>query len=154
MFYVFHHEGRKLTLATDMGYVSDRIKGTIKGSNMFVFESNHDINMLQMGRYPWSTKRRILSDVGHVSNEDAAFALADVITDETSRIYLAHRRVVMSRSGWSIMENKYVSVFRIKGWEYHVKVSKKSLTAFTVLIRQGQEVSPFKINECKCRPNS
>ncbi|KMK77941.1 MBL fold metallo-hydrolase [Alkalihalobacillus pseudalcaliphilus] len=90
MFYVFHHEGRKLTLATDMGYVSDRIKGTIKGSNMFVFESNHDINMLQMGRYPWSTKRRILSDVGHVSNEDAAFALADVITDETSRIYLAH----------------------------------------------------------------
>ncbi|GAF66391.1 MBL fold metallo-hydrolase [Alkalihalobacillus trypoxylicola] len=90
MFYVFHHQGRKLTLATDMGYVSDRIKGTIKGSNMFVFESNHDINMLQMGRYPWSIKRRILSDVGHVSNEDAAMALSEVITDETKRIYLAH----------------------------------------------------------------
>ncbi|WP_413377171.1 MBL fold metallo-hydrolase [Alkalihalobacillus sp. 1P02AB] len=90
MFYVFHHQGRKLTIATDMGYVSERIKGTIRGSNMFVFESNHDINMLQMGRYPWSIKRRILSDVGHVSNEDAAMALNDVITDATSRIYLAH----------------------------------------------------------------
>ena len=43
-----------------------------------------------MGRYPWSIKRRILSDVGHVCNEDAALAMADVITDETKHIYLAH----------------------------------------------------------------
>ncbi len=46
--------------------------------------------MLRMGRYPWSIKRRILSDVGHVSNEDAALAMTDVITDETKHIYLAH----------------------------------------------------------------
>lgn len=46
--------------------------------------------MLRMGRYPWSIKRRILSDVGHVCNEDAALAMADVITDETKHIYLAH----------------------------------------------------------------
>ncbi|WP_368502945.1 MBL fold metallo-hydrolase [Alkalihalophilus sp. As8PL] len=90
MFYCFHHEGKKLVLATDMGYVSERIKGTIKGADMYIFESNHDLNMLQMGRYPWNVKRRILSDVGHVSNEDAALALSDVITDNTSRIYLAH----------------------------------------------------------------
>jgi phosphoribosyl 1,2-cyclic phosphodiesterase len=43
-----------------------------------------------MGRYPWNIKRRILSDVGHVSNEDAALALADVIGDRTRSIYLAH----------------------------------------------------------------
>lgn len=90
MFYVFRHNGRKLVIATDMGYVSDRIKGTIKGADMFVFESNHDLNMLRIGRYPWNIKRRILSDVGHVSNEDAAIALKDVIGDTTSRIYLAH----------------------------------------------------------------
>lgn len=90
MFYVFHHQGKKLVLATDMGYVSERIKGTIKAADVFIFEANHDLNMLRMGRYPWNVKRRILSDVGHVSNEDAAYALADVITDNTSRIYLAH----------------------------------------------------------------
>ncbi|MDQ0209107.1 MBL fold metallo-hydrolase [Alkalicoccobacillus murimartini] len=90
MFYVFRHNGRKLVIATDMGYVSDRIKGTIKDADMFVFESNHDLNMLRIGRYPWNVKRRILSDVGHVSNEDAAMALTDVIGDNTSRIYLAH----------------------------------------------------------------
>jgi phosphoribosyl 1,2-cyclic phosphodiesterase len=90
MFFTFHHAGKKLVLATDMGYVSERIKGTIEKADMFIFESNHDMNMLRMGRYPWSVKRRILSDVGHVSNEDAALALSEVIGDNTSRIYLAH----------------------------------------------------------------
>ncbi|WP_183252604.1 MBL fold metallo-hydrolase [Anoxybacteroides tepidamans] len=90
MFYVFHHEGKKLVLITDTGYVSDRMKGIIKCADVFVFESNHDVEMLRMGSYPWHIKRRILSDVGHVSNEDAALALADVIGDQTKRIYLAH----------------------------------------------------------------
>lgn len=90
MFYIFHHEGKKLVLVTDTGYVSDRMKGIISNADMFVFESNHDVQMLRMGRYPWSIKRRILSDVGHVSNEDAAIAMSEVIGDQTKRIYLAH----------------------------------------------------------------
>jgi len=90
MFYIFHHEGKKLVLITDTGYVSDRMKGTIANADTYLFESNHDVGMLRMGRYPWNTKRRILSDVGHVSNEDAAFAMSDVVGDNTKRIYLAH----------------------------------------------------------------
>lgn len=90
MFYIFHHNGKKLTLATDLGYVSDRMKGLINESDTFVFEANHDVNMLMMGRYPWNVKRRILSDKGHVSNEDAAHALADVIGTQRTHIYLAH----------------------------------------------------------------
>lgn len=90
MFYAFHHEGKKVVLITDTGYVSDRMKGTIENADAYVFESNHDVSMLQMGHYPWSIKRRILSDVGHVSNEDAALAMSDVIGDRTKRIYLAH----------------------------------------------------------------
>ncbi|WP_078543279.1 MBL fold metallo-hydrolase [Litchfieldia alkalitelluris] len=90
MFYVFHYEGKKVVLITDTGYVSDRMKGTIKNADAYVFESNHDVEMLRMGHYPWSIKRRILSDVGHVSNEDAALAMTEVIGDRTKRIYLAH----------------------------------------------------------------
>ncbi|WP_461201444.1 MBL fold metallo-hydrolase [Anoxybacillus sp. TBDG-1] len=90
MFYVFHHEGKKLALITDTGYVSERMKGIIRQADVFVFESNHDVEMLRMGKYPWNIKRRILSDIGHVSNEDAGLALADVIGDQTKRIYLAH----------------------------------------------------------------
>lgn len=66
------------------------MKGIIKDSDVFVFESNHDVDMLRAGRYPWPTKQRILSDIGHVSNEDAAHAMKDVITDRTKRIYLSH----------------------------------------------------------------
>ncbi|MBZ5199620.1 MBL fold metallo-hydrolase [Planomicrobium chinense] len=90
MFYVFHENGRKLALITDTGYVSDRMKGVIQAADAFVFESNHDVGMLQMGRYPWSVKRRILSDVGHVSNEDAAVAMSEVMAEKPTRIYLSH----------------------------------------------------------------
>ncbi|WP_108672252.1 MBL fold metallo-hydrolase [Peribacillus acanthi] len=90
MFYVFHHQGKKVVQITDTGYVSDRMKGIISNADAYIFESNHDVQMLRMGRYPWSVKRRILSDVGHVSNEDAAIAMSEVAGDRTKRIYLAH----------------------------------------------------------------
>lgn len=90
MFYVFHHGEKKVVIITDTGYISDRMKGLISNADAYVFESNHDVQMLRMGRYPWSIKRRILSDVGHVSNEDAAIAMSEVAGDRTKRIYLAH----------------------------------------------------------------
>ncbi|MFB1050677.1 MBL fold metallo-hydrolase [Paraliobacillus sp. JSM ZJ581] len=90
MFYTFHHNGKKVAIVTDLGYVSERIKKTVEDADALIFEANHDVSMLQMGRYPWNVKRRILGDTGHVSNEDAALALSDIIGDHTKRIYLAH----------------------------------------------------------------
>ncbi|RWZ54692.1 MBL fold metallo-hydrolase [Halobacillus fulvus] len=90
MFYTFQKDGKKVALVTDLGYVSDRIKKTVEDADAYIFESNHDVSMLRMGRYPWNVKRRILGDSGHVSNEDAALALTDILTDRTQRIYLAH----------------------------------------------------------------
>lgn len=89
-FYTFSQQDKKILIITDTGYVSDQMKGIIKDSDIFVFESNHDVDMLRMCRYPWHTKQRIMSDVGHVSNEDAAHAMRDVITKRTKRIYLSH----------------------------------------------------------------
>ncbi|MBC1341903.1 MBL fold metallo-hydrolase [Listeria welshimeri] len=90
MFYIFHNGNKKFVMITDTGYVSDRMKGHIAGADAYLFESNHDVEMLRMGRYPWNVKRRILGDEGHVSNEDAAIAMSEVITDQTKRIYLGH----------------------------------------------------------------
>ncbi|SDM41802.1 MBL fold metallo-hydrolase [Sediminibacillus halophilus] len=90
MFFTFHHEGKKVALVTDLGYVSERIKKTVENADAYIFEANHDVSMLQMGRYPWNVKRRILGDSGHVSNDDCALALSDIIGDQTKRIYLAH----------------------------------------------------------------
>ncbi|NGP45225.1 MBL fold metallo-hydrolase [Bacillaceae bacterium SIJ1] len=90
MFFHFHHEGKRVAIVTDTGYVSDRIKGVVKDADCLVFEANHDVQMLRMCRYPWNVKQRILSDVGHVCNEDAGVALSEIIGDATKRIYLAH----------------------------------------------------------------
>lgn len=90
MFFVFHHNGKKVALVTDLGYVSERIKKTVEDADAYIFEANHDVEMLRMGRYPWSVKRRILGDTGHVSNEDCGLALSDIVGNRTKRIYLAH----------------------------------------------------------------
>ncbi|CDQ37884.1 MULTISPECIES: MBL fold metallo-hydrolase [Virgibacillus] len=90
MFYTFHHHGKKVALVTDLGYVSERIKKTVEQADAYVFEANHDVSMLRMGKYPWNVKRRILGDSGHISNEDSGLALADIIGNNTQRIYLAH----------------------------------------------------------------
>ncbi|WP_249872305.1 MBL fold metallo-hydrolase [Oceanobacillus saliphilus] len=90
MFYTFRHDGKKVALVTDLGYVSERIKKTVEDADAYIFEANHDVGMLRMGRYPWSVKRRILGDSGHVSNEDCGLALTDIISNRTKRIYLAH----------------------------------------------------------------
>ncbi|EUJ21818.1 MBL fold metallo-hydrolase [Listeria aquatica] len=90
MFYIFHNGNKKFVMITDTGYVSDRMKGHIANADAYLFESNHDVEMLRMGRYPWNVKRRILGDEGHVSNEDAGIAMSEVIGDRTKRIYLGH----------------------------------------------------------------
>lgn len=90
MFFTFHHNQKKVALVTDLGYVSERIKKTVEKADAYVFESNHDINMLQMGSYPWRIKQRILGDSGHISNVDCGLALYDCLSDNTERVYLAH----------------------------------------------------------------
>lgn len=89
-FYQFHHDGKAFTILTDTGYVSDRVAGTIRDADAYVMECNHDLEMLRTGPYPWPLKQRILSDQGHLSNEDGADALMDVIGLRTKRIYLGH----------------------------------------------------------------
>ncbi|MFT8871626.1 MAG: MBL fold metallo-hydrolase [Sporolactobacillus sp.] len=90
MFFVVHDGSKKIALLTDLGYVSTHIKGMIADANVYIMEANHDTEMLMMGRYPWSVKQRILSDTGHISNEESGEALTAVIGTHTQRIYLAH----------------------------------------------------------------
>ena len=88
--FCFHFQGKKLVLATDLGYVSDRIKNVAKGADAFILETNHDVDMLRVGPYPWHLKRRILGDKGHLSNDTAAEFLLDCLSDATRSVFLAH----------------------------------------------------------------
>ena len=88
--YTFEQAGQRLGVATDLGYVSEKVKQQIIDCDVLVLESNHDTELLRVGRYPWNIKRRILSDVGHLSNVAAGEALIELMTDRTKRVYLAH----------------------------------------------------------------
>lgn len=89
-FYTFQKNKKQFVILTDTGYVSDRMRDSLKNADAYLIESNHDISMLRMGKYPWPLKQRILSDKGHLSNEDGALALTDLIGNNTKRIYLGH----------------------------------------------------------------
>lgn len=90
MGFCFHHRGSRLGLVTDTGYIHQRILEKVTGCDALIFEANHDVNMLRMGVYPWNVKRRILSDVGHLSNEDAGEALLDLLKGNGEEVFLAH----------------------------------------------------------------
>lgn len=74
-FYRIMKDNKSFVMLTDTGYVSDRMTGIIENADGYLIESNHDIEILRSGSYPWSLKQRILSDLGHLSNEDGAGAM-------------------------------------------------------------------------------
>lgn len=85
------YKDKKISLATDLGCVSKRVKDALSGSDLLVFEANHDVDMLKQGAYPAYLKRRILSAQGHLSNEDAGRTLAEIVRDKAhTQIMLAH----------------------------------------------------------------
>lgn len=90
-FYKFMKDGKSFVMLTDTGYVSDRMRGTITNADAYLMESNHDVEILRMGNYPWRLKQRILSDHGHLSNEDGASTALSVIGKQTKKILLGHR---------------------------------------------------------------
>lgn len=83
-------EEGKLAYCTDLGQVTPEIYRQIKGAHTAFLESNHDIYMLKNGEYPYPLKRRILSDQGHLSNDDAAQTLRRLVQDGLRRGILAH----------------------------------------------------------------
>lgn len=83
-------DGRKCSVCTDLGYVSDEVHSALVGSDAVLLESNYDLFMLQNGSYPEHLKRRILSDKGHLSNNNCAAEVAKLIKSGTTRIILGH----------------------------------------------------------------
>ncbi|MCC5909418.1 MAG: MBL fold metallo-hydrolase [Clostridiaceae bacterium] len=80
----------KISVTTDLGCINEGIIDKIKDSNLVVLESNHDVDMLKAGGYPYHLKRRILSDFGHLSNEAAGNAIVDLVKKNVKHILLAH----------------------------------------------------------------
>ena len=83
-------DGKRVTVATDLGVITPEIEENLTGVDLAVLESNHDVGMLRTGPYPYSLKRRILSDCGHLSNIACAETLPTLFENGTKRFMLAH----------------------------------------------------------------
>jgi phosphoribosyl 1,2-cyclic phosphodiesterase len=88
--FVFSAEGIRMAFATDLGYIAPNVKAQLRGVDLLLLESNHDLEMLRDGPYPWSVKQRVLSRVGHLSNEAAAEFLSTGYDGQAAYVILAH----------------------------------------------------------------
>ena len=83
-------DGKRIAIATDIGKMTDTVMDAIHGSDLVLLESNHDVGMLQNGPYPFFLKQRILSDHGHLSNENCAKTAVKLAESGTTRFVLGH----------------------------------------------------------------
>lgn len=83
-------DGVKVAIVLDLGYITNLVVERLRGCDGVVLESNHDINMLKVGPYPWSLKQRVLSRRGHLSNDSVASFLANGFDGKARHVVLAH----------------------------------------------------------------
>jgi phosphoribosyl 1,2-cyclic phosphodiesterase len=88
--FVFSSEGVRMGFATDLGYITPNVREQLQNLDLLLIESNHDLEMLRDGPYPWAVKQRVLSRVGHLSNDAAAEFLSSAYDGQATYIILAH----------------------------------------------------------------
>jgi hypothetical protein len=88
--FVLESEGARIGIATDLGYVPTNVKQALKRCDIVMLESNHDLEMLRDGPYPWSVKQRVMSRVGHLSNDAASEFLQKEYDGFAAYVVLAH----------------------------------------------------------------
>ena len=80
----------KISLATDMGHITDTVKENLADSSAILLESNHDVEMLKNGTYPFYLKQRILGKKGHLSNHLAGELLTELVSERLKYVFLGH----------------------------------------------------------------
>ena len=88
--FTVRHNGLKFGLAMDLGYLPDNVKFQLRGSHALVLESNHDLEMLKVGPYPWAVKQRVMGRKGHLSNDVVSEFLAEEMDSEVQTLVLGH----------------------------------------------------------------
>ncbi|MBK5241670.1 MBL fold metallo-hydrolase [Clostridium sp.] len=116
--YALYSGNKKACIATDLGYFSEEVKNIIKDADVILLESNHDVEMLKFGPYPYPLKRRILSDVGHLSNEACGNAIVEIMNNKQKHIVLGH----LSKTN-NYPELAYQTVVNILN-ENHIKIGR------------------------------
>jgi len=108
MGFCFYVKNKKVSICTDVGHVNDSVATMIDFSDIILLESNHDVEMLMFGPYPYHLKQRIKSDKGHLSNEQAAQMILKLNLERTKRIYLGHLSEENNHPDVALMTVKFI----------------------------------------------
>ncbi len=122
----FQKDNKKVSIATDLGYYDEHIINNLKNSNILFLEANHDIDMLKKSRYPYYLKKRILSDVGHLSNDMTGKLLSELYHNNLAHVILGH----LSQEN-NVPELAYASVMEVLAQHEHVKCENLNLLVAT-----------------------
>lgn len=88
--FTFKADGLKFAVVTDLGYMPPNVKEQLHRCDALLIESNHDLEMLRNGPYPWMVKQRVMSRVGHLSNSALAEFFENDYDGHASHVVLAH----------------------------------------------------------------
>ena len=115
------HKGIKVTQLTDLGWIPDHVADWMEGSQVLILESNHDLDMLRVGPYPWSLKERLVGRNGHLSNAAVGRYLSGPYDGQAQHIVLAH----LSST------NNHPEIARMEAWH---ALSARGLTEASVSV--------------------
>lgn len=127
--------GQTAAVATDLGYISDTVLAALSGCSAVVLESNYDPHMLRAGPYPYVLKRRISGECGHLSNEDCAAVLPELIRRGTAHIVLAHLSQINNQPDLAYItaEGALRGCAMVAGEDFTLSVAKREMVSEAVL---------------------
>ena len=127
--YSVYCDNNKASVITDLGYYDDYIIDNLENSDMMLVEANHDINMLQIGSYPYYLKQRIIGNKGHLSNDSSARLINSLLNDNIKGIYLGH---LSKENNYDKLAYETVKLEidlsdnEYKSKDFHIEVAKRS----------------------------
>ena len=128
-------DGKRFSVCTDTGVVTDEIRDAITGSDVVLIESNHDIDMLKKGPYPPLLKVRIMSDKGHISNSICAGEVLRLFKSGTSRFILGHLSLNNNTQSLALStsESVLMDIGAKNGRDYILSIAKPDGNGVTVI---------------------
>lgn len=135
--YTLFNNGKKISIATDIGNYDQYLINGLKDSDALLIESNHDLRMLQVGPYPYDLKRRVMSDRGHLSNEASGKLIKSILNDHIKAILLGHLshennypELAYETVKLEISDNPYTSDVR----DFNLQVASRDICSELVLV--------------------
>ncbi|HET8775891.1 MAG TPA: MBL fold metallo-hydrolase, partial [Thermoanaerobaculia bacterium] len=122
-FVVEARDGTRVGIASDLGYVNREVLTHLSGCDGLFFESNHDLDMLRMGSYPWSLKRRIMSRFGHLSNDDSVHAVQRLLGADLKTLCMIH--LSQKNNAESIVREMCTRLLRRTGASLEFSIAKQ-----------------------------